>query len=417
MSKQSYKINPILQFLVNIWMLIYVKKYRVTTDITPEVSQLNEPYLLLSNHVGRFDPFILYHHLAKAPHFISSDAILRDRVIGTIFKLLGALPIKKGTRDSQIIREMAKVIQSGNALALFPEGARTWTGQTGYFDPSIVKLVRLLKVPVITTVIRGVYMSDPRWGNGMRKSAMHIEYKLAFRPEDVKALTDEQIYETIKRNLQHDDVAYQRDRLIRLDSEKRAEFIEFICFQCPSCQSFDGFDSKGNDFTCRNCSSTNHVDEFGFLTNQEGNALEIDNTRDWVNWQNKNFARYIQREIKQNNSGKLFSSKKMHLEFAVGYEKMQSLGEGMLHFYSDRIEVVGAEKTEVLPISEISALTAQFKERIELFYQDKAYRFTSVAAKESGMKWEVAINTTWLEKDQSIKISPSFKELIEAIKA
>lgn len=412
---QRYRINPFLQFLVKIWMNIYAKKYRVTVDITPEISELNEPYLLLANHVGRFDPFILNHYLSKAPHFISSDAILRDRVIGTIFKLLGALPIKKGTRDSQIIREMAKVIQSGNALALFPEGARTWTGQTKYFDPSIVKLVRLLKVPVITAVMKGVYISDPRWGNGMRRSSMHIEYKMAFKPEDIKQLTEEQIYETLKKNLKHDDVAYQRERLVELDSEKRAEFIELVCFECFNCKSFDGFDSKGNDFTCRNCGSTNTVDEFGFITAKSGEKLKHDNTRDWITEQNKNFGVFILNQLKEDKDEPFFTSKNMHLEYANGYEKMQSLGVGTLHFYKNRIEVKSKQSTFELPIENISALTAQFKERIELFYEEKAYRFTSASDKESGMKWEIAINTAWAFSGQHIKISPSFKELVSDI--
>ncbi len=412
MKKNPYKINPFLRLLVKVWMFFFTRYFRITADITSEISNLNQPYLLLSNHCGRYDPFILNHYLKKAPNFVSSDAILRDKVIGTIFKMFGAMGIKKGTRDSAIIREMAKVVQSGGALALFPEATRTWTGETNNFDISIVKLIRLLKVPIITAVMRGSYFFDPRWGKKIRRSAMHIEFKMAFKPEDLKNLTDEQIFETLKRNLYHNDIAYQRQRLVEIESETRAENIEFICYQCPACLQYDGFNSSGNDFTCRSCANVFTVDNFGFIGSKTDFVLPFDNTFDWLNWQGNNFAQLVKKQILNHTNDVLFTSERMRMECAVGYEDMQILGEGRLEFYADKLVLVLDNSTETLPIAEISALSPQYQERIELFFGDKAYRFTSIGAKESGLKWEIAISMAWVILGQSAKVSPYFKELV-----
>jgi len=393
-------------------MFFFTRYYRITADISPEISTLNIPYLLLSNHCGRYDPFILNQYLTKAPNFVSSDAILRDKVIGTIFKKFGAMGIKKGTRDSQIIREMAKVIQANGALALFPEATRTWNGETNNFDISIVKLIRLLKVPVITSCMRGSYFFDPRWGKSIRRSAMHIEFKMVYRPEDLKGLTDDQIYETLKRNLYNNDVEYQRKRLIKIDNDKRAENIEFICYQCSECNSYAGFDSARNNFICRGCKETFVVDDFGFLEKLNGSKVKFDNTHSWLEWQNDNFAQLIDSQIDEHLTSPLFSSTTMKMEYAVGYESMQDKGDGTLHFYRDKLVFENGTFTEVLPISEISALSPQYQERIELFHADKAYRFTSTGAKESGIKWEIAISMAWAKIGQFNKVSPYLKDLV-----
>ena len=183
-----YPINTFLRLVVKMWMSLFTWYYKISANISSELKDFDQPYILLSNHYGRYDPFIISHFIKKRPNFISSDAILRDKVIGTLFKGLGAMPKKKGVRDSHIIREMVKVVHGGGALSLFPEGTRTWSGETLFIDPSIAKLVKLLKVPVITARMKGAYAYDPRWSNKIRRAEVKIDYKMAVAKEEVGKL-------------------------------------------------------------------------------------------------------------------------------------------------------------------------------------------------------------------------------------
>lgn len=313
-----YPINPLLQFIVKLWMTLYTWHYKISANISTELKEIKEPYLLLSNHYGRYDPFIISNFIKKRPNFISSDAILRDRIIGTLFKGLGAMPKKKGVRDSHIIREMIKVVRDGGSLALFPEATRTWSGETLFIDPSIAKLIRLLGIPVITARMKGAYSHDPRWAGKVRQSGFEIDYKMALAVEDIGKLSETEIYDIVQRNLYQDDIGYQRQVNTVIRSDKRAEHLELILFQCPACKSFHGFSSQGNEFHCQECNKAALVDKYGFFQALDSKKLDFDNVKDWFNWQNKNFVEYVQTKIDESSKEPLLCVENMEIQYAVG---------------------------------------------------------------------------------------------------
>jgi 1-acyl-sn-glycerol-3-phosphate acyltransferase len=407
-----YPINTFLRLVVKMWMSIFTWYYKISANISPELKEFNQPYILLSNHYGRYDPFIISHFIKKRPNFISSDAILRDKVIGTLFKGLGAMPKKKGVRDSHIIREMVKVIHGGGALSLFPEGTRTWSGETQFIDPSIAKLVKLLKVPVITARMKGAYAFDPRWSNKIRRAKVKIDYKMAVAKEAVGKLSEDEILAIIQGNIYQDDTEYQRLEKIKIRSDKRAEHISLVLFQCPNCLSFAGFNDYRNQFSCADCGSTYSVDDYGFLSTAYGEPLPFDDIKAWLEWQNNNFVQFVRLQISQDISTPLFHADKMQIEYAVGDDRMQSIGIGSVYFFLNKLKITCGGQEEELLISEISSLGPQFNERIEFFYQDRAYRFTTRGEREPGNKWEIAINVIWASNGLKNKLAPYFKELV-----
>ena len=407
-----YPINTFLRLFVKVWMSLFTWYYKISANISPKLKEFDQPYILLSNHYGRYDPFIISHFIKKRPNFISSDAILRDKIIGRLFKGLGAMPKKKGVRDSHIIREMVKVVRAGGALSLFPEGTRTWSGETQFMDPSIAKLVKLLKVPVITARMKGAYAFDPRWAKSIRKAAVEIDYTLAIEKEALIKLSEDEILAVIRDNLHQDDIEYQRKEKIKIKSGKRAEHIDLVLFQCPGCLSFEGFKDIRNEFSCQKCGETIFVDDYGFLATESDNPLPFDNISSWLNWQNRNYVKYIRDQISLDVSTALFSAEKMHIEYAVGDGRMRSMGVGDVHFYLDKLIISSGDIEEELLISEISSLGPQFNERIELFYRDRAYRFTTTATREPGNKWEIAINVIWASTGLKNKLAPYFRDLV-----
>jgi 1-acyl-sn-glycerol-3-phosphate acyltransferase len=413
--KNPYPINPFLQLFVKVWMTIFSWYYRISANITKELIEIDEPYLLLSNHYGRYDPFIISNYIKKRPNFISSDAILREKVIGTLFKGLGAMPKKKGVRDTYIIREMLKVVQRGGALALFPEGTRTWSGESLFIDPSIAKLVKLLKIPVITARMKGAYAFDPRWAKTIRRAAFEIDYKMALSKADLIEYSEDKILAIISANLYQDDIEFQRQKKIKIRSNKRAEHLDLVLFQCPACESFNGFNDHGNQFACKSCHKDIFVDEYGFFSSREGKQLPFDNIKDWLGWQNRNFVHLMGRRLAEDSSTELFRAVAMNVDYAVGEGRFKNMGIADVYFYPDKLKICYNDFEEALLFSEISSLGPQFHERIELFYKDRAYRITSTTRREPGIKWELAINTVWAKTGQIHKLSPYFKNLVLSV--
>ena len=393
-------------------MFFFVRKYKITGNIAKNIVNLNEPYLLLANHVGKYDPFILSYFMKKPPNFISSDAIMRDKFIGSAFRGLGAIPKKKGIRDSQLIREIARVTQNGGAIALFPEGGRTWDGQTLFIDPSIAKLIKLLKVPVVTVKMKGAYFFNPRWSYKLRHAKHEIDFRLPIKKEQIKALSEDDIMQIINDNIVQDDIAYQRDKRVKIKSKHRAEYLGLILYQCPKCLSQSGFHAEGNSFSCKNCQDKLIVNDYGFYDSTDGKSIAYDNPKDWLAWQADNLVSDVNNALDKNQQTPLFTSELMQIEHAVGYKRMEPIGKGRISLFIDRIRISYNDDHKDLPLEEVDYIGPQFLERLEITFQDEAYRLVNLDTREPGIKWEIAVNTIWAKTNQVNKISPYYKHLI-----
>ena len=80
-----------------------------------------------------------------------------------------------------------------------------------------------------------------------------------------------------------------------------------------------------------------------------------------------------------------------------------------MYFYIDRIELFFSQKKKMtLYIKDIETLSPQLRERIEIFYQGKAYRIRGRRKGVSGLKWEIACNNVWKSIGQEYKLSTYF---------
>lgn len=395
MKKGYYKHNSFYVRLVHTVLFFFTRRHRVKVNIPKELRDINEPYLLLSNHVGSYDPFLVSHYIKKQPHFVASDAVMRDPVIGFLFRRLGVIPKRKNMKDSQVIRSMVKVVRGGDAVGLFPEGARTWTGTSLRYDPVVAKLVKLLKVPVITVKMKGMQLTNPRWGTKIRRLAMEIDYELAFTKEQITGATTDEIFSKIEKDLFHDEVDWQRSRKHIIDSDRRAEYIEYVLFLCEECKTIGKLKSAGNDFECKKCNRKTHVNAYSFFENLEGKPQLFDNIRDGYKWQRGYFEAYIQKHFNNKTYSPLFTDENMLISREVN-EQMELIGKATLLFYINRIVIKYEDgKQTEFPIADIQVLNPQFNERIEVTYDNQNYRFEGEKPGVSGLKWELATSKIW----------------------
>lgn len=388
--------------LVNVILFVFTKVFRIRANISKEIKNSKEPYLLLGNHIATYDPFIISYFINQPAHFVSSDAVFRDPMIGFLFKKLGVIPKQKNARDTQVIRDMLSVAKAGGAIGLFPEGTRSWTGTTLPFDPVIAKLIKLLNITVITARMKGMQLSNPRWGLKLRRSKVEIDYQIAISKEAIKKASPEEILLIIKENLAHDEVDYQREQMNRIHSEYRAEYIEYVLFLCSQCNSLGQLKSKGNDFYCQACQHKTHINPYGFF---EDNKLPFDNIRDAYQWQRERFEAFIEDHFHRKTKAVIFEDQSL-LIYQEMEEKMILQGEATAYFYIDRILLeFNNGKQQTFYLNEINMINPQFQEKIELSYKEENYRFVGKTLGISGVKWEMAASVIWKLTGQGRKVS------------
>ena len=408
---KKYRIPIFFQLLANFIFFFFTKIFNITAKVPKEIKELNGAYLLLSNHVGYWDPFVISYFIKKKPHFVVSDATLRDPTIRFLLKNFGVISKKKNMKDTKVIRQIIDYVQHNEAIALFPEGTRTWTGNSLEIEPATAKLVKILGIPVITANMKGMYLSNPRWAYNMRKAKVQIDFKLMINSDEIKESSLTQINSLIKHHLAHNEMEFQQKEKIEILSKKRAEYLNHVIFYCPKCKTLEGFNAKNNNLNCKNCKLQILVNEYGFFESNNF-KLPYDNILQAYDQQVQYLTNYINHEIKMNNKNHLFSDNNVLIYKSNVNSDYDLIGKVNLYFYTDRIEAIFLDKESLIfDLDKLQTLNPQLNERIELYYQDIAYRFIGEEPGLSGIKWEIACNTVWYHKKQFHKVSPHLKSL------
>lgn len=409
-TRKAYPTNYIIRSLVYIVFTLFAWRYRIKKRMPEEVRRLKSPYLVLGNHVGFWDPFVTGNFLPRYTHFVSSDAAFRSPVFRFFLTRLGTIPKKKNIRDTKVIRDIIAVIRQGENVGIFPEAVRNWAGSSFPLDPSIVKLIRLLKVPVVVPLLKGMNLFNPRWSKKMRRTRVWVDYQLLFTAEEVNLLTEEELFTRLTQALQHDEVEYQRQVMIPIHSKTKAEHISHALYFCPNCRAIDSFDCSGNDFLCKACGYDVHINRFGFFERIGAGPLFFDNIRDWYNWEEAEFAQWIGNLWESNSKDLLFQDLGSEVYRSDSKGRLELIGSGNVSLFVDKIVLELPKKQSIIMnLDDLQTINPQVHERLEIFYQNTAYRIVGGIPGVSALKWEVAVNTLWKKKGQMNKLSPYIK--------
>ena len=130
--------------------------------------------ILVCNHVSFVDAILLMAASPRPIRFIMDYRIFRIPVLGTLFRLAKAIPIAPQKEDAatyeRAFAEARRVLDDGDLLCIFPEGAITSDGQLQPFKGGIMKILETHPVPVVPVALQnlwGSYFSRVEKGQAM----------------------------------------------------------------------------------------------------------------------------------------------------------------------------------------------------------------------------------------------------------
>ena len=407
-AKKIYSTKYYIRFIVFVIFSIFTFIYRIKKKMPSNVKNLKAPYLLLSNHVGFWDPFLSGHFLPKFTHFVASDAVFRNKIIRFFLTRLGTIPKKKNIRDTKVIRDIISVIRQGENVGIFPEAVRNWSGLSFPIDKSIVKLIRLLKVPVVVSVLKGMNLFNPRWSTKLRRTKVEIEYELLLTKEQILSMSEDEIYSHLMNTLVHDEVEYQRKKMLKVHSKHKAENINHALYVCPECHAIDSFRVKGNNFSCSKCNYDIHINEYNFFERKNKGKLYFNNIRDWYNWEEQWLLEHISTKVENNFTNAIFEDENSLVYHSKSDLELSFIGNANIKLFTNRIEIqfIENKKTISLNYNDLQTINPQVNDRLEMFYNNEAYRVIGSRQGVSALKWEVAVNAIWKKLGQENKLSP-----------
>ena len=180
----KFRHKIIIEIARPIFWLIFKLKYNchMKREKLPK-----EGSIILSNHQMTLDPFGVGMKFDKPLYYMASSDIFQNKISGKLIKFaVNPIPKQKSNKnDIAAIKACMQVAKENGNICIFPEGNRTFSGQLGNIDFSIVKLIKKLKKPLILMNIKGGYGTDPRWSNKSRKGKLDIFIRKKVSVEEI----------------------------------------------------------------------------------------------------------------------------------------------------------------------------------------------------------------------------------------
>ena len=156
----SYTIYKLPQSLILLFLKRIVGlKYQLEVNGVRNIPS-SGGVLLLGNHISWIDWAVVLMATPREVRFVMHKPIYEKWYLTWLLKIFKCIPISNGSSKNTIIT-IAKELDAGNVVVVFPEGAITRNGHLGEFKRGFEKILELTTtdVKVVPFYIRGLWES------------------------------------------------------------------------------------------------------------------------------------------------------------------------------------------------------------------------------------------------------------------
>ncbi|CAL92766.1 MFS transporter [Azoarcus olearius] len=156
-----YTLVPefLLRFLV--WLLVH-SVYRLQVRGVQHIPEQGAA-VLVCNHVSFVDALVIMAASRRPIRFVMHHQIFRLPLLRFVFREGRAIPIASAREDPAMMErafdEIARALEAGELIAIFPEGHITEDGDISPFRPGIRRILERTPVPVVPLALRGLWGS------------------------------------------------------------------------------------------------------------------------------------------------------------------------------------------------------------------------------------------------------------------
>ncbi|MBP3503645.1 MAG: 1-acyl-sn-glycerol-3-phosphate acyltransferase [Bacilli bacterium] len=348
-SRKLKKPGILYIILGYLWKLLFYKKYNINVTYKTDIKKVKGPIILLSNHASRLDyMFTALPLLPKKFNFVAGyNEFFRSHLAG-IFKIMNVIPKKNFTADIYTIKEVSRIIKKKGNIILYPEGMSSISGANQPVAVGTGKFIKHFKLPVYYSLIKGGYLTSPKYDLNERLGRVEVEYDILLTPEEIEKLSATEIEDLINKTLYHDDYAWNKEQK---NEYKVGNFVahnlHHLLYWCPRCNKEFTMKGEFNKIYCTSCNNgatiTNTYEMIPF-----DDTCIIPSTQ--TEWFNKERA-LAKEEIKDPNF-KL--TEKVKLGVLPLYKNLKNqatseiVGEGLITLNHDGLTYIGTYNNEVV---------------------------------------------------------------------
>ena len=129
--------------------------------------------IIAANHISLADPPFIGSVCRREAHYWAKEELFRRKAFAALIRAYRAFPLKRDGVDREAIGRAIKLLRSGHALLLFPEGSRQKGGELGPGRPGVGLIATKTGVPVVPAFIQS---SDHLGQAILRKRRLRITF-------------------------------------------------------------------------------------------------------------------------------------------------------------------------------------------------------------------------------------------------
>ena len=406
-SRKIGKPNFVYNVLGSIWKLLFKKKYGINAIFKTDFRKEKGPYIVISNHASRLDyMFVGIPLLPNKYNFVAGYNEFFRSHLAFVFKLLKVIPKKNFTADIYTIKEVTRVLKDNGKIFIFPEGMSSISGANQPVAIGTGKFIKHFKVPVYYSVIKGGYLTSPKYCLDERCGYVEVVFDKLFSPDEIDQLTPEQIEDKMNEAIYHDDYEWNlKEGHIYKSNGEIAKNLHDLLYLCPKCGTEFKMLGEKNTIKCLECGNGATLDETYKMTPFNDKCVIPRTQTEWFKLQREK----VKKEI-NNPDFKLVE------EFELGilpdYENLKDqktseiVGKGTLTFDKNGLTYQGTKNEQLFGFcidtkdvptygmcTDMSRFYTFFQGTFYEFYPknhtvEKWFLFTEEMHRKNGGKWQ-----------------------------
>lgn len=296
----------------------------------------DEPALILMNHSSFIDLEIAESVLYPRPFNIVCTS---DGFVGKegLMRRAGCIPTQKFVTDTTLVKDLVYTVKElKSSVLMYPEASYSFDGTATPLPPSIGKLIKLLKVPVIMIKTEGAFAYDPLY-NCLQQRKVNVSAKMTYllSPEDIRKKSVDEINDILFEQFTFDNFRWQQENGIVINEPFRADGLNRVLYKCPVCGREGCMEGKGITISCKECGLEYKLTEDGYLEALEGETI-FNHVPDWYRWEREE----VRKEL---NEGVYELSIDVDIIMMVNTTAVYRVGEGHLVHNKDGFHLTGCD--------------------------------------------------------------------------
>jgi len=115
------------------------------------------PGLIAANHCSFYDPPIVSISWPEEVHFLARESLFKNRIFGAFIRALNTHPVRGDALDLSVFKLIGRLLKEGKKVIVFPEGARSETGELQELKAGVAYLMVSNQASIIPAYVYGSF--------------------------------------------------------------------------------------------------------------------------------------------------------------------------------------------------------------------------------------------------------------------